>query len=356
MEKTVVAFNHALESWFEINQRKFPWRDTSDPYLVWISEIMSQQTQIVRVAEDFYPHFIEKFPDLNALAASSWEEVFPVWDGLGYYNRGKNCLKTAKILVKNFEGVFPKDLEGLEKLPGIGKYTASAILSFAFDQKIPAIDTNISKIISTLWSDKDIVEMAQLLVKNASSGKLWNSAMMDLASFLREGKSIEGALSEFFPPEVAQKFIPQKKKPKTTKTTTALTKKKPRIIEVGIACIWADGKYLVQSRPKGKSFVGFWEFPGGKREKGESFRDCVKREIQEEIGVNVSVRPHFFEEYHKFKDAHLCLRFHRAQIQSGTPKALENQKLDWVEPKDFFKRRFLPTNQRVLKKLQKMRV
>ncbi len=350
MEKIVASFNSSLENWFEINQRKFPWRNISDPYLVWISEIMSQQTPLTRVAEDFYPNFIEKFPDLKTLSLASWEELFPFWDELGHLNRGKNCLKTSKILVKNFNGIFPKDLNNLEKLPGIGKYTASAILSFAFDQKVPVIDTNISKIISTLFPNKNIIETSQILIENAVSGKLWNFAMKDLSNSMHEGTHIKGALSEFFPQEITQKFIQQNKKTKIAHKT-----KIPQKIEVGIACILNDGKYLIQSRPKGKSFVGFWEFPGGKKEKGEDFHACVKREIQEEIGVNISVHPYFFEECHKFKNAHLYLRFHQAQIQSGTPKALEMQKLKWIAPKDFFKQKFLSTNKNALKKLQKMK-
>ncbi len=350
-------FTAALEEWFEQNQRNFPWRENRNPYWIWVSEIMSHQTQIDRVAEKFFPRFIGKFPDIESFAEADWEkDIFPVWEGLGYYNRGKNMQKTARIICNEYEGNFPQKVEYLETLPGIGKYTACAICSFAFNQKVPAIDTNISKIINILWPEKNTIKTAEELINLSTSGYIWNSAMMDLASQLRTGKEIEGKLGElFFPKEIAEKFIPQRKKRVRKKTN----KKSNKRIEVGIACIWKDGHYLIQTRPKGKSFVGFWEFPGGKRESGESFRDCVKREIKEEIGVTVSVRPHFYEELCTFSDnnTELLLRFHRCQIQSGTPQPLEKQELSWIRPEDFFSDiKFLATNHKALKVLQKMKV
>lgn len=350
-------FTSLLEDWFTSHGRTFPWRENREPYYVWISEIMSQQTQIERVADQFFPRFIETFPTVEALAAADWETVYPCWEGLGYYNRGKNLLKAAKVLMEKYDGKLPQTVAGLEALPGVGKYTAHAIMAFAFDQKVPAIDTNISKIITVLWPEKDTVEVANELVSLSVSGYAWNSAMMDLASSLRAGNPIEGALGEayFSDPEVCRLFKPKRKKP-AKKAKTEKPKKRKHRIEVGIACIWREGKYLVQARPKGKSFEGSWEFPGGKREKGENFRECVKREIQEEVGINVSVRPHFYEELHEFERTELLLRFHRCQIQAGEPSPQEEQEIKWVSPDDFGDIDFLKTNHKALDKLKEMRV
>jgi A/G-specific adenine glycosylase len=350
-------FTSLLEDWFTHYGRNFPWRENREPYYVWISEIMSQQTQIDRVAGTFFPRFIKTFPTVEALADSEWEAVYPVWEGLGYYNRGKNLLKAARVIVEKHHGKIPETAAELEALPGIGKYTAHAILAFAFDQKVPAIDTNISKIISVLWPNKDTVQTAQALVNEATSGYGWNSAMMDLASQLRAGLKIEGLLGETYFSNVStcEAFKPKRKKP-TKKIKTDKPKKRKHRIEVGIACIWRDGKYLIQARPKGKSFEGSWEFPGGKREKGENFRQCVKREIQEEVGLNISVRPHFYEELHEFDRTELLLRFHRCQIQAGEPKPLEEQELQWVSPTEFADIDFLKTNHKALEKLKDMRV
>lgn len=350
-------FTSLLEDWFTSHGRKFPWRENREPYYVWVSEIMSQQTQIDRVADQFFPRFIETFPTVEALAAADWETVYPCWDGLGYYNRGKNLLKAAKVLVDKHEGELPQTVAGLEALPGVGKYTAHAVLAFAFDKKVPAIDTNISKIITVLWPGQDTVEVANELVSLSQSGYAWNSAMMDLASSLRAGNPVEGALGEtYFSDEaICRLFKPKRKKPEK-KIKTEKPKKRKHRIEVGIACIWREGKYLVQARPKGKSFEGSWEFPGGKREKGENFRECVKREIQEEVGIDVSVRPHFYEELHEFERTELLLRFHRCQIQAGEPSPQEEQEIKWVSPDDFGDIDFLKTNHKALDKLKEMRV
>lgn len=357
------TFTSLLEDWFKLHGRTFPWRKDRRPYYVWISEIMSQQTQIDRVADKFFPRFISAFPTLKDLAASDWEAVYPVWEGLGYYNRGKNLLRAAKVIVEKHGGEIPQTAVDLEALPGVGKYTAHAVLAFAFDKKVPAIDTNISKIITVLWPEQDTVEIAQQLVEASASGYVWNSAMMDLASALRAGKSIEGKLGEayFWDPETCAQFKPKRKKPTRAKnsqppTPNSKPKKRKHRIEVGIACIWRDGKYLIQARPKGKSFEGSWEFPGGKREKGENFRECVKREIQEEVGLSVSVRPHFYEELHEFERTELLLRFHRCQIQAGEPKSLEEQEIKWAAPAEFGSIDFLKTNHGALEKLKGMRV
>lgn len=346
------AFTPDLEAWYRENARVLPWRGCQNPYFIWVSEVMSHQTQIERVAENFYPRFIEQFPNVEALAAARWEDIFPVWEGLGYYQRGKNMLRTAQTVVEKYNGQFPKDPEALVQLPGIGAYTAAAIASFAYDAKVPAIDTNVQKIIRILWPNQNVIEIAQTLIDKAQSGAAWNSAMMDLASQLRLGKTIQAPLDKYFPADIAAQFIPIKK----ARPQKAQTKLNRNLIAVGIACIHQDGKYLIQSRPEGKSFVGFWEFPGGKRELGESFRECVKREILEEIGVTVSVRPHFFEIQHRFGPKTLLLRFHRCQIQAGTPTPLEGQQLQWAKPADFGQIKFLKTNHEVLDKLKDMRV
>mgnify|MGYP000427485055 CR=1 FL=1 len=158
----------------------------------------------------------------------------------------------------------------------------------------------------------------------------------------------------FFPAEKRDLFQPKKRVILTKKEDKKadVKKNKNHTIEVGIACIHKDGKYLIQTRPKGKSFAGKWEFPGGKRESGEDFRACVKREIQEELGVDVSVRPFFHETNHVFDHVNLRLRFHRCQIQAGEPAPMEKQKIQWIEAEKFSEIDFLPTNSAAIKALK----
>lgn len=344
-------FSTALEQWYVQYGRKLPWRETTDPYQIWVSEVMLQQTQVPRVKKDFYPKFLAKFPTIKTLAEAKWQDVYPVWRGLGFYSRGKNMLRAAQKIVNDFNGEFPHGQTELESLPGIGIYTARAIRAFAWDEKVAAVDTNIQKIIEVLYPQEDIEIQAQQLVDAANSGCAWNNAMMDLASAIRAGITIEGELGQFFDTKMLAAFKPEKKK-----TTPKKKKSRKFRIEVGAACILKEGKYLVQTRPAGKSFVGQWEFPGGKREKGETFRDCVKREIQEELGMEVSVRPHFCEIIQEFERTELVLRFHRCQIQSGDPVPQEGQEIRWVAPEKFDGLNFLNTNGPCIEKLKTMRV
>lgn len=350
MTPTPQAFTKALLEWYGEHKRDLPWRKTDDPYAIWVSEIMLQQTQVPRVAGAYFPKFMAAFPTVQSLAAATWKTVYPLWRGLGFYRRGKNMIKAAKVVTEKWEGAFPNDPALLQSLPGVGAYTSAAIVAFAFDEKIPAIDTNIERIITALWPEKDVQKMTAELIKHAPGGRDWNGAMMDLASAIRAKTHITGSIGEIMTEEICGKI-----RPKRTKKPRPKGRKKV-LIEVGAACIHKDGKYLLQTRPEGKSFSGQWEFPGGKREKGEDMRACVKREIMEELGVEVSVRPAFLTLTHEFDRVRLRLHFHRCQIQDGTPSPTEGQEIKWVAPKDFDSVNFLDTNSEVVEKLKRMRV
>jgi A/G-specific adenine glycosylase len=166
--------------WYELNKRILPWRKPGiSPYSVWVSEIMLQQTQVSR-GIIFYERFLKKFPNIKKLAKADWEEFLPYYEGLGYYNRGRNMLKTAKIIVRDFGGEFPTDKMTLMNLPGIGEYSASAILSFAHDLPYVAFDTNFKKIFGT----REVAGRA--FKKSGVLSSVFNSAVMDYASAHRE--------------------------------------------------------------------------------------------------------------------------------------------------------------------------
>lgn len=165
--------------WYECNKRSLPWRkDEISAYEVWVSEIMLQQTQVSRVVL-YYERFLKKFPTVQKLSGAMWEEFLPYYEGLGYYARGRNMLLAAKIIVRDHEGEFPKDKKELMKLPGIGEYTASAILSFSYHEPEIAFDTNFRKIFDT----KKKAETA--FKKSGISSAVFNSAVMDYASARR---------------------------------------------------------------------------------------------------------------------------------------------------------------------------
>lgn len=140
-----------IVTWYKNNLRDLPWRSTKDPYKIWLSEIILQQTQVNQGLKYYYA-FIEQYPDIQSLANADEQEVLKLWQGLGYYSRARNLLKTAVLVTDKYQGVFPNTMEEILKLPGIGQYTASAILSFAYNLPYPALDGNVFRVLSRLYN------------------------------------------------------------------------------------------------------------------------------------------------------------------------------------------------------------
>ncbi len=179
----MIQIHKSLLKWYQKSGRhELPWRNTDDMYHIYLSEIMLQQTQVNRVRDEYYPQFLEKFPTLQALANATQDDVLAAWSGLGYYSRARNLQKTAQSV----ESELPSSQEELIKLPGIGRYTASAICSFGHNQAIPVVDTNIARVIKRHFAllepkDATIWKFAQDFV-NAEDPRHHNLALMDLGS------------------------------------------------------------------------------------------------------------------------------------------------------------------------------
>ena len=144
------AFTRKLLAWWARAARDLPWRRTRDPYRVLVSEFMLQQTQVSRVAE-YYPRFLERFPDLGTLARARPKAVREAWDGLGYYARASNLHALARVVTQDLDGALPDHPEELIKLPGVGRYTAGAVATFAYEKAVPAVDTNVARVIRRVF-------------------------------------------------------------------------------------------------------------------------------------------------------------------------------------------------------------
>ncbi|RLD90067.1 MAG: A/G-specific adenine glycosylase [Bacteroidetes bacterium] len=149
-----------LLKWYQQNRRELPWRETSDPYAIWLSEIILQQTRVSQ-GLPYYQRFIKTFPAVNDLAAASQDSVFKLWQGLGYYRRAENMMKTAHIVATGYDGVFPKSYSELLTLPGIGDYTAAAIASIAYGEKVAVVDGNVYRVLSRLFGIKTVIQSGQ---------------------------------------------------------------------------------------------------------------------------------------------------------------------------------------------------
>ncbi len=167
-----MKFGGIVHAWYEKNKRDLPWRRTKDPYLVWISEVILQQTRVVQGLE-YYKRFVIAFPDLNTLAAASEDQVLKLWQGLGYYSRARNMHQAAKTLVEANGGKMPDTFEGLLAMKGVGIYTASAVASICFDEKKAVVDGNVSRVIARLFG----VEEA---INSPSGGQIIEGLAMDL--------------------------------------------------------------------------------------------------------------------------------------------------------------------------------
>src|SRR6184192_2163318 len=195
------AFTRKLLAWWARAARDLPWRNTRDPYRVLVSEFMLQQTQVSRVAE-YYPRFIERFPDLETLAKAKPRAVREQWDGLGYYARAANLHALAKAVTRRHDATLPSEPEELIKLPGIGPYTAGAVASFAYEKPVPAVDTNVARVIARVFigirdnrgtnasrishpASRQIWELTRALVpRDGKRAWKFNQAIMELGALI----------------------------------------------------------------------------------------------------------------------------------------------------------------------------
>jgi len=189
MEKNELIACKLIE-WYKIHQRVLPWRGINDPYQIWISEIILQQTRVVQ-GLDYFTRFIERFPDVHSLSAADEQEVLKYWQGLGYYSRARNLHATARIIEKNFGGKFPEDYKSILSLKGIGEYTAAAIASFAFNAPYPVVDGNVFRFLSRFFAIEEPIdtakgkklftELANRIMDKSQAG-LFNQAIMEFGA------------------------------------------------------------------------------------------------------------------------------------------------------------------------------
>ncbi|MCJ7718049.1 MAG: A/G-specific adenine glycosylase, partial [Anaerolineales bacterium] len=191
-ESTIKSFQNRMLSWYSTNARDLPWRTSRDPYLIWVSEIMLQQTRVETVIP-YFNRWIKTFPTLKSLAEASEDQVLSLWEGLGYYSRARNLHLTSKIVSENFGGVLPRDSNSLQILPGIGRYTAGAIASIAFNEDAPIVDGNIRRVYTRFFNIGTPVQTSKterylwsLAKENLPSGMAgeFNQALMEFGALI----------------------------------------------------------------------------------------------------------------------------------------------------------------------------
>jgi len=327
------AFIEKLLHWYDLNARDLPWRGHSDPYAVWVSEIMLQQTQVDTVIP-YFERWMQRFPTIAALAAAEQRDVLAAWEGLGYYSRARNLHKAAQLVVARYGGELPADLNALRSLPGVGRYTAGAIASLAFDKDEPALDGNIRRVLARLF-DVDVPARStegerrlwDLAAQHLPPGRAanYNQALMDLGATLCTPRLPACPRCPLAEDCQARLLGLQEQRP-------VRGDKRPQPHYIVTAAVIRDrGLVLIAQRPAHGLLGGLWEFPGGKLQSGEDLASCLQREILEELAVPVSVGGRLGVYRHAYTHFRVTLHAFECTLADGSqPQTLEHTALEWV--------------------------
>jgi A/G-specific adenine glycosylase len=321
-----------LLRWFEKNGRNLPWRETRDPYAIWVSEIMLQQTQVLTVIP-YYQKFLKSFPTVRHLAKADLSKVLKVWEGLGYYSRARNLHRASQMVLNHFQGKMPSNLRDLRTLPGIGKYTAGAILSIAYNKEAPILDGNVKRVLSRLFAisgnpvrgkTEDLLwHLSESLIPKGFASP-FNQGLMDLGSMVCTPKDPQCSRCPL------HRLCKGKASGKPEEYPSRVIKKKIPHIGAISAVIEKKGKVLLSQRPPKGLLGGLWEFPNWKSEGKRGLRFRLRNYIKKEMGINVEVKKFlgvFQQTYSHFK-----LTLHVYQCQSSNSN--KNKKDKWIPIKN----------------------
>lgn len=350
-EQNAVEFQSKLKTWYSAHHRELPWRQTQDPYKIWISEIMLQQTTVQAVIP-YYNKWMAFFPDMQTLSKAPLQKVLKEWQGLGYYRRAKNLHHAAKIIMSAFGGEIPQNYEDLKSLPGLGPYTTAAVLSIAFDKPYLTIDANIRRILMRLSKisrkatssiDRELHRLFSPFLPEKHIG-VFNQALMELGSLVCRSKNplcllcpvldfcgaYETGKQEVIP-------IPEKRNYKK--------------IQAVIGIIEKNGKFLIQKRPSTGLLADLWEFPGGKIDKGETVKQALRREMKEEIGTEIQNAKFLTKVQHSY--THFQVTLHAYECALKTDPVLARKRHRWVSLKGMKRFPFPSGSAKIIRFLEK---
>lgn len=330
----VADWPDALTQWYKKQQRVLPWRNQSpNPYPIWVSEIMLQQTQVDTVIP-YFNRFIEAFPELSDLANADEDTILKLWAGLGYYSRARNLHAAAKII--NTTG-WPTQYANLKELPGLGFYTAAAVASLAFGEPVPVVDGNVIRVFTRFFGlpeDSTTQRMKTHLfdrllpaVKTQKPSD-FNQAMMELGALVCKPKSpqcpacpLQAGCFAFANNQISH--LPNRP-----------ARKKVPHYPVGIGVIRHNNCVLIGKRKKEQMLGGLWEFPGGKQLPNESLTETVIREVYEETRLTVDCMDAIASINHAYSHFKITVHAYWCTLISGTPTPITTDALRWVSLDD----------------------
>jgi A/G-specific adenine glycosylase len=328
------AIGRCLAAWYAANRRDLPWRQTTDPYGIWISEVMLQQTQVKSVLP-YYQRFIRRFPDVFSLSRADFQTVLKLWQGLGYYSRARNMHKAAGIIVAERDGKFPDDWKGARQLPGIGDYIASAVLSIAFGRPHAVADGNVKRVLGRLLQVERPVNLAasHRLYRDLATRLLdrehpgdHNQAMMELGALVctprkpdcpqcpvsKFCRALKSGVTQDYPKRIKRLSLPQR--------------------HVAVGVVQKKGRILLVQRSEPGLLGGFWEFPGGAVGLDGEPRSACAEQVKGTVNLDISVELHVAtvgHTYTHFKlrmEVYLC-RWHAGRVFLRGPSGFK-----WLFP------------------------
>jgi A/G-specific adenine glycosylase len=340
-------------AWYRKSKRDLPWRHTRDPYAIWISEIMLQQTQVDTVIP-YYERFLKAFPTVETLAEAPLSSVLKAWENLGYYGRARHLHEAAGIIVDELKGSIPDHPEELLKLPGIGAYTAGAIASIAFGHAVPAVDGNVRRILCRVFAiqespadpktQKNLESKAATLVPSKTPGD-FNSALMDLGATICRPKNPQCTICPVKTLCLARTTGRENELPVVGKRP-----KIPHRISVCAVLFDGEGRLLVVQRPATGLLASLWKLPGGFSTGKKDLKEDLVREVQAELGIEIRVGKALGSVDHVYTHFRLTLFAHEARWIKSSPKAMGCQSFRWASAADLGKLAFSRVDRMILEK------
>ncbi len=352
-EQVVCELRRSLLSWYASQGRDLPWRQIRDPYAIWISEVMLQQTQVKTVIP-YYERWLARFPTVKELAAADQQTVLKLWEGLGYYARARNLHQAAQQVVAAHGGNFPRDLAGAIALKGIGRTTAGGILSAAFNQPVAILDGNVKRVLARLTAlpappNKALNHLWAVSeqVLDLQQPRDFNQAIMDLGATLCTRHNPACLLCPWQPHCAAYN--------QNAVSDFPMTESRPPVPHkrIGVAVITDNqGNILIDRRKQEGLLGGLWEFPGGKIEPDETVEECVKREIKEELDIEIEVGDRLVTIEHAYTHFKVTLNVFNCKHLSGDPQPLESDEVKWVTLEEIDQYPFPKANSQIIEAIK----
>jgi A/G-specific adenine glycosylase len=323
-----------LLAWFARHRRDLPWRRDRDPYRIWVSEIMLQQTQVATVVP-YFERFIQAFPTLADLAAADEQTVLRLWEGLGYYRRARDLHRTARRLVAEHGGRFPNDPAAAAALPGLGRYTTGAVLSQAFDRRLPILEANSQRVLCRFLGERGepgrgpvrrrLWQAAEALLPARRVGE-FNQALMELGALVCSPGAPACPRCPLAGHCQARRLGVQDEIPVRQVQPQAVS-----VQEAGIV-VWRGPDVLLVQRPADGRWAGLWEFPHGTLEDGESHEDAARRLLRQLTGLRADLGSEVLTLRHGITHYRITIVCFEAWHRGGTFRSPFYQGARWVPP------------------------